>query len=249
MRGLLDRAGLDGTAYRAEPLLRRARACLRQIGATTIEEASEKLNREPSRLDPAIQTLLLGVTGFFRDPPLFENLERAVAERLPRGPLRVWSAGCSDGSELYSTAMLLYEAGRLPGSFLLGTDCRPEAIERARAARYLASSFRPHDTERIRRHLLPERDGFRIAAPIASSIRWKVSDVLRAAPAGPWDIILCRNLAMYLEVDAAQSLWTRLVSALRPGGLLVTGSAERPGGCRLRPLSPSIFQLEAGGDA
>ena len=86
----------------------------------------------------ALESLLIGTTEWFRDEPVFEQLEKQVLPMLLHRTdnLRVWSAGASEGLELYSLAVLLAKCGRLSGSHLLGSDCRVEAIDRAERGIY-----------------------------------------------------------------------------------------------------------------
>lgn len=223
-------AGLAVDSYRGEPLQRRLSACLRALHAKTEAQARKMLEQRPDLMPTAIGALLIGVTEFFRDPPVFEALRTEVLPELasPGRPLRVWSAGCSNGAELYSLAILLAQAGLLEGSFLLGSDCRSDAIEQARAASYNSSELR-----NIRPSDLPiyfyEVGGFRQSIePLRRHVHWKVADLTRGIEKGPWDLILWRNMSIYMKAGAAASVWRGLVSALSPEGLLIVGRAERP---------------------
>ena len=97
---------------------------------------------------------MIGVTNFFRDPHVFAQLAERALTYLPtcRGAVRVWSAGCSDGSELYSVAMLAAELGVLGRCELLGTDCRPDAVERARAGVFDDAAVRGVPPDLLRRY-------------------------------------------------------------------------------------------------
>ena len=149
--------------------------------------------------------------------------KRCATEALPklarrRRPLRVWSAACSSGAELYSLAILLAEAGLLEDSFLLGSDCRQDAIEEAAAALYNS-----HDLGKIaapvRRRYFDEAGGsWRPIEPLRRHVHWKVADLGRGIEQGPWDMILWRNMAIYLKAETAASVWQRLASALATGG-------------------------------
>jgi chemotaxis methyl-accepting protein methylase len=244
-------SGMTARAYRPASLRRRLPACLRALRATSLAEARRLLRRSPRLLPLALDALLLGVTEFFRDAPVFADLERQLA-RLARGttrPLRVWSAGCSDGSELYSVAMIMEELGALRRCELLGTDCRDESLARAAAGAFAPDALRGVTAERLARHFEPpgsDRDDPRrtVAAALRDRTVWRRANVLVDPAPGRWDVILCRNLAMYLQPAAAESLWRRLASALRPGGLLVTGKAERPAAAAagLDVLAPCLFR-------
>src|SRR5262249_62227868 len=108
-------AGLAPRHYRTETLHRRLPACLRAVRARSLAHARRLLEDQPSLVATALGTLIIGVTSFFRDPGVFEQLRTQVLPGLLRGPggLRVWCCGCSDGPEVYSLAVLLAECGRL----------------------------------------------------------------------------------------------------------------------------------------
>ena len=209
---LFRQVGLSLHDYRPAPLMRRLPACLRVLRCTSISQARRTLLSNPDLFPIALDALLLGVTEFFRDAHVFARLReelRGIAARNS-GLLRIWSAGCSTGAELYSVAVVLGELGSLARSELLGTDIRPGAIALAREGPF--SSSKTHTG-------ITDAGGW---------ISWRCGNVLRHVERGPWDVVLCRNLAMYLHGSAAERLWRGLAAEIRPGGLLVVGKAERP---------------------
>ena len=115
---------------------RRLPTCLRTLNVRSTHEAEELLQKQPELLPTAMDSLLIGVTEFFRDPRCSIACVRRFFPpwRSGAGRCAFGDAGCSTGEEVYSVAILLAEAGLLDGSFLLGTDCRIEAIEQARGA-------------------------------------------------------------------------------------------------------------------
>ncbi|RYD49025.1 MAG: protein-glutamate O-methyltransferase CheR, partial [Verrucomicrobiaceae bacterium] len=175
-------------------------------------------------------------------PAVFAQLEQEVLPKLlqlPSAP-RIWSAGCSEGAELYSVAILMAKLGGLGGSFLLGSDCRQEAIERAKRGVYLPSE-RDLPTN-VSGHFQERSDGqLAVSHELRQAVTWEQSDLLASRSLGTWDLILCRNLAIYLEPVAADVLWMRLAEALAPGGYLVVGKAEKPRVSSLRRIAPSIY--------
>ncbi len=227
---VLERAGLAVENYRGEPLGRRLSPCLRALHAHTEAQARQTLEQRPDLLPTAISTLLIGVTDFFRDEPVFEALRTDVLPQWAHrsGPLRIWSAGCSNGAELYSLAILLAEAGLLEGSFLLGSDCRPDAVAHAQAGVYKSHDLRKIATSNRHRYFEEVGGLWRPIEPVRQHVHWRVSDLARHVEKGPWDMILWRNMAIYLTVEAAQSIWQGLAGALSPEGVLVVGKAERP---------------------
>jgi chemotaxis protein methyltransferase CheR len=206
---LFLRAGLSADDYRPASLHRRLPACLRALRAANISEARRLLRRTPQLISVALDALLLGVTEFFRDAHVFSCLRDLLPSVISRnqGVLRIWSAGCSNGAELYSVASLLAELNVLDA--IAGAATVGEGV---------APGHRAH-------------------------ITWRRANVLGSAETGPWDIILCRNLAMYLQPAAARRLWRGLGLALRDGGLLIVGKAERPTGASgLVLVGPCVYR-------
>jgi chemotaxis methyl-accepting protein methylase len=197
-------------------------------------QARQVLELRPEVLPAAVSALLIGVTGFFRDAPVFEALRAHVLPDLAAGgrALRVWSAGCSNGAELYSLAILLAEAGLLEvnghKSFLLGSDCRHDAVEQAKAELYNSNDLREVGSSHRRGCFDKVGALWRPAEPLRRHVHWKVADVGRGIEQGPWDMILWRNMAIYLQAEAAAAVWRGLASVLAPRGVLVVGKAERP---------------------
>lgn len=226
---LLGQAELPLRAYRARSLVRRLPACLRFLRVATAEEATRKIAREPKLALAALNVVLLGVTEFFRDRAVFENLQRTVLPELleRHARLRVWSAACSEGQELYSVAILLAEAERLNDCELWGTDCREEAIEQARSGVFARETVEGDmDPAWRAKYFNCSRTLATIDGGVRGHARWRVADLLSETERGPWHLILWRNMAIYLESQAAEDVWLRLCNELAPGGYLVTGKAD-----------------------
>lgn len=228
---VLARAGLQPAAYRHGPLERRVGACLRAVKADTEQSALERIQARPDLLGTVLSTLLIGVSEFFRDTAAFEVLRSTVVPALQRhgGELRIRSVGCSTGAELYSVAMLLAEAGLLDRAVLLGTDCRPDAVAAAARGLYSDHDLRGVHPEVRARHFEHTRCGWRVHDRLRAATAWRVADATTAdTDFGQWDLVLCRNLVIYLQARTAEALLERVAAGLRPGGFLMVGKAERP---------------------
>jgi chemotaxis methyl-accepting protein methylase len=246
---LFDRVSLDAKVYRSETLRRRLPACLRSLRARSIAQARQRLETDPGLTAAALAAMLIGVSEFFRDSDVFEYIRSHVLPALPRraGHPRVWSVGCSDGQELYSVAMLLDEQRLLQGATLLGTDCRPAAVARAREARYVKASLHGVPARFTRKYFVQDSDGpqWRVSDDLRAAIQWRSGDATRVSEPGAWDMILCRNVSMYLRTDAARRLREICEQSLRVGGVLVFGKAERPqGSMRLTLVAPCVYRKE-----
>ena len=241
---ILEQAGLDPAAYRHAPLRRRLSACLRAIRAESEQDAYERLAARPDLHHTAVNQLLIGVSEFFRDPAVFRALEETVLPVLAKTarPLRILSVGCSTGDELYSMAIALGEAGLLDGARLVGVDCREDAVVAARRGVFSEAACANVDPGTIARYFERAAEGWRVIEPLRQRTQWLVLDATHECPAGPWDVIFCRNLVIYLSNRTAETLFRTVAGQLTPGGVLVVGKAERPAASlRLRQLARCVY--------
>lgn len=232
--------GLAREDYRSSPLRRRMAAALRAARLTDAGACAEAIRHDPILREKILNTLLIGYTLPFRDVPVFERLRRRVLPAMlaARKTLRIWSAGCSQGMELYSVALLLAEQGRLADCHLRGSDTRSKAV--AEAPR-LGSTFWSALPERFAGLKQVGRHEF---LRQAAQIEWRVEDVFSCQETDRYDLIFCRNLAIYLRPAAAERLWNIMARALVQGGLLVTGKAEKPLPTdKWRRVDPCIYRV------
>lgn len=227
---VLEQAGLNAAAYRCQSLRRRLPACLRALKVHSADDARWLLESNPHLIARAIGSLLIGVTEFFREPAVFEYLRTHILPPLAetKKQLRIWSAACSTGAELYSMAILLEDAGLLDRSYLLGTDCRGEAIEDAERGLYDAAALKCVSGAIRDRYFEPAGRRWKPVKTLRDKMNWKIADLLTEVEEGSWDIILWRNAAIYLKFSSAEIIWRQLASALAPQGVLISGKAERP---------------------
>lgn len=237
-------AELPVNAYRKSALTRRIPACLRSLRAKDAEHATSKISANPRLAAAALNAVLLGVTDFFRDGAVFDCLHQRVLPLLleQHDRLRMWSAACSDGQELYSIAMLVAEAGRLADCDFVGSDCREEAINQAGSGIFSISSLDRID-ESWEKYFTTSATSAVIDARLRARTTWVIADLLRTVEAGPWHLILWRNMAIYLETAVADGIWQQLCDRLEPGGFLVGGKADHPPKwLPLRRVGPCIYQ-------
>ena len=224
----LSRAtGLDLDAYRASHVGERIGRALERERVSEVAELAALLRRNAEALARFRHSVAVSVSGLFRDPVQFRLLEEEILPSLLTRPgrVRVWSAGCADGTELYSVAMLLERAGALERSSLLGTDLLEENVAAARAGAYLDDATR----RRLR-----------------AFVRWQRDDLTGAgAPPRRWNLVLCRNVAIYLAPAAKQKLHAALADALACSGVLLLGRSERvadPASLGLAQIGPHAYR-------
>jgi SAM-dependent methyltransferase len=153
---------------------------------------------------------------------LVPELERA-ALRDGRERLRAWSAGCASGEEAYTVALLW------PAMDVLATDMHPAVLDRARRAAYPSSSLRELTASERERGFTASGGEHVVRPEVAARVTIAGHDLRDPSPDGPFDLVLCRNVAFtYLDDAAQRAVLDRLARALRPGGALVTGLHEAP---------------------
>ena len=243
---VFKKSGLDVTAYRSPALDRRLPACLRLLRVPTPEHAQNLMERRPELIPAVLGTILIGVSDFFRDAAVFAEIERRVLPRLlaVRDRVRICSIGCSSGQELYSLAMLAAEAGALDRVELFGLDRRPEAVARATRGRFSQTEVARLSPARLDRFFEPDGAGWRARPYLASALSWQTADLFALRAEERWDLVLCRNVLIYLRSEKAANVWETLRASLSPGGVLITGKAEKaPAGLPLIRIAPSIYRL------
>ncbi len=207
----------------------------------------ELCTRAKSDMTGSIANKIIGAistneTLFFRDTGPFEVLQHKIlpdlidrktlnaSELLPI-PIRIWSAACATGQELYSISIVLRELFLNPNRYtikLLGTDISDEAIARASYGK-----FNRFEIERglppniLKKYFSPNGDGWKINDDIRAMILFKKLNLLKPFESlGKFDIIFCRNVAIYFNMEDRKKLFNKLANAMEPGGYLVIGSTE-----------------------
>jgi chemotaxis protein methyltransferase CheR len=206
---LAHAAGLVLDGYRGDHVDERIRRALERERVPDVGSLVSLIARDQEARTRFRRSVAVSVSGLFRDPAQFDLLEGTLLPQLLSGGRRisVWSAGCADGSELYSIAVLLQRLEALDRALLLGSDLLEENLVLARRGEYEGMSFSPA----LRAHL-----------------RWENRDLLRdGVTPGKWRLILCRNLAIYLAPEPKRALHERLAGALAGGGVLLLGRSER----------------------
>lgn len=249
-----ERIGFDlavlGEAVVQHALAERARAL--GIEAGSYPERALASAEERQRL---IDELVVPETWFFRHPEQFDDLLAHLAKRGPRAEtLRLLCLPCASGEEAYSMAIRLLDAGYAPGSFdLLAIDLSPPLIERARAGRYRAQAFRgqPVPARWFRSGSDEKGEWHEVDPGLRRLLRFRAGNAL--APdvldgEGPFDVLFCRNLLIYLGHSARLRLLEQLRRVAAPGALFATGPAEAlpsmdPGFAALAGMSPYSFGL------
>jgi chemotaxis protein methyltransferase CheR len=224
LSALARASALPLTSFRSEHVAQQVERACRREQVDGPEGLARALGRDGEARRRFRRSVAISHSALFRDPEQFELLEEVLVPRLlsRSSRLSIWSAGCSDGAELHTLGLVLQRMGVLERSLLLGSDLLEENLALARAGDYP-----------------PE---------IRTRMRWERRDLAAdGPPPGRWRLVVCRNVAIYLEPEARRRLHTTLASALAMHGILLLGRSERlidPGSLGLRPAGPHAYERE-----
>jgi len=240
LAALKARTGHDFRGYKPGTIGRRIERRMSLLSLQPEEQGKylDLLRNDPAECDLLGQDLLINVTSFFRDPAVFETLGAVVipdilARLAPDQALRVWIAGCSTGEEVYSLAMVCRDAithtRRDIKLQIFASDLDADAIAFAREGAYSSDIAKSVSADRLARFFTHEDTGYRITSALRGHIVFTVQDVLTDPPFSRIDLISCRNLLIYFNVEAQAKAIALFHFALNEGGVLVLGSAESIG--------------------
>jgi two-component system CheB/CheR fusion protein len=232
-----NQTGHDFSQYKPSTITRRIE---RRLAVHQIKEMSQYvqfLQATPMEVEALFYDLLIGVTKFFRDQTAMEYLEKIIIPKLfnkiPDGePIRIWSVGCSSGEEAYSIAILVREyIEKMKIDYavqLFATDIDSRAIVIARNGLYPASIANDISEERLKRFftLEPNSNMFRINKVIRDMLIFSEQDVIKDPPFSKLDLLVCRNLLIYLNTSLQLKLISVFHYALKPYGILMLGTSE-----------------------
>ncbi|QDU61834.1 putative biofilm formation methyltransferase WspC [Planctomycetes bacterium Pan216] len=206
----------------------------RATGDDSIIHYARRVADDDEEFDQLVERLLVPESWFFRDVEPFRHLRHYLTYEWhpthPHATLRLLSVGCASGEEPYSLAMTIMEAGIPHELFAIDAiDLCQAALARAREGRYGAMSFRGEDLSFRDRYFQRQGDRYQLAENVRQRVRFQRANLLgEQLPGihGPYDVIFCRNLLIYLVPEAKRRALTTLSSLMRADGLLFVGHAD-----------------------
>jgi len=228
----------DLSAYKRPTVLRRVRRRMALTCTASMKDYLELLRNDPRELDAFLEDLLINVTGFFRDPSVWEAFSEQVisplvAERPNGATIRCWVAGCSTGEEAYSLAMLIDEAAEAEGKRfevkIFATDTAETVISHARTGVYPEGISVHVSAQRLEKFFEQTEAGWQVSKYIRERVVFAPQNLLSDPPFSRVDIVTCRNVLIYLEPEVQRRVMALLHFALRESGALLLGTAESIG--------------------
>src|SRR5215813_819238 len=230
-----DARGLDFTGYKRSSLARRIRKRMHEAGAADYVDYRDRLESSAEEFGLLFNTILINVTGFFRDTETWTFLQQEVMPELLAGidrerEIRVWSAGCASGEEAYSLAMALSEAVGVEETAkrvkIYGTDVDEDALRDARVGLYSAKALEALPPELREKYFEQNGTVFSFRPDLRRRVIFGRHDITRDAPISRLDLLVCRNTLMYFNVETQAQVIDRLHFALRENAYLFLGKAE-----------------------
>jgi len=220
--------------YNDSYLDRRITARMRRVEADSYPSYRRLLESDQAEQEALLDSLSINVTGFFRNPDAWERLADVLATLTDeRRRVRIWSAPCADGREPYSLAMLAMDTDGVDhGSIeVLGTDINPDILEVAREGRYetskttdIAAELEPLSDHR--EYMDREEDTFIVRDEVRDLVEFERHDLIRGDPKAGFDLVLCRNLLIYIDAAYKEPIFETIRGSLRADGYLMIGMTE-----------------------
>ncbi|MGK0405560.1 MAG: chemotaxis methyl-accepting protein methylase [Oleispira sp.] len=237
---LRERTGSDFALYKKNTIYRRIERRMNLHQLKTMALYAHYLRENPQEQDLLFKELLIGVTNFFRDKKVWEQLSLisipALLANYPEGKeLRAWVTACSTGEEAYSLAMTVMdvlETVKPKGRFQLqifATDLDEDAINVARQGHYPSSIKSDISPQQLNRYFIKDKNGYKIKKQIRDMVIFAPQNIIMDPPFTKLDIITCRNLLIYLGPELQNKLIPLFHYALNSQGILLLGNTETIG--------------------
>ncbi|MEO0216160.1 MAG: protein-glutamate O-methyltransferase CheR [candidate division WOR-3 bacterium] len=215
------------TKYKVRPLQRRIRVRMRDLGIVDFSQYYEFLKNNPEEFEKLLSVMTINLSYFFRNPETFNYLKESIFVELSKKErLIFWSAGCAQGEEPYSLALLAAEMGMLERIKIYGTDIDQKALSQAKEGIYLPGTFQYTPQYLIEKYFNKKNNHFQIIEEIRSVVEFYNLDLFSNVPFRDCDLIMCRNVLIYLQKEAQSELLLKFYKLLKPAGYLVIGKVE-----------------------
>ncbi|MDF5718973.1 MAG: protein-glutamate O-methyltransferase CheR [Rhizonema sp. PD37] len=227
--------GCDLTGYKSSSLMRRLQYRMRCININSYQSYQQYLHSESDELPALLNDVLIKVTSFFRDQYAWDYLATEIIPKIITSkqtdePIRVWSAGCATGQEIYSCLILLAEALGIESCLkrvkCFATDADLAAIRRAQRGTYTATEITGIPPALQEKYFQYTNEGFVFHPELRCRIIFCCHDLTRDAPMSKIDLLICRNVLIYFNLMAQQSILVRFHFSLKQTGFLFMGKAE-----------------------
>ncbi|MFA6990397.1 MAG: protein-glutamate O-methyltransferase CheR [Candidatus Gastranaerophilaceae bacterium] len=220
---------LDLTNYKNKQMERRINSLMHKNGIEKLDKYAEILIKDSHQLEDFLNMLTINVSEFFRNTSKFEELSTIYFPEFfkKKKTIKIWSAGCSIGAEIYSICMILDKMGKLNNAELVASDFDQKIVEKAKSGLYnqLEIGTVPNDYKKYFTQI--NENNYQIDKKFISKIKFQKQDLLNSNFEKGFDLILCRNVVIYFTDEAKNKLYKCFYESLNADGILFIGSTER----------------------
>ena len=219
---------IDLSSYKSQQMDRRINSLKMSWNIETYEEYLAILKSNPQKYQEFVKKLTINVSEFFRNPERFEELWRLILpELLEKNPrLRIWSAGCSDGCEPYSVAIIVKELQTKNRVKIIATDIDREILKKAGMAVYGPNETKNLPPQLLEKYFTQENNLFSLKPSIKNLVEFRCHNLLLDPFEKDLDLIICRNVVIYFTEEVKNKLYEKFYNALKYGGYLLVGGTE-----------------------
>lgn len=236
-RTVTESTGFNCEQYKEAHFKRRINVRVRATGSKNYGEYLRLLKRDSTEREHLIKALTINVSEFFRNPETFEVIEKEVIPLLIKSrsdslikSIRIWSAGCATGEEVYSLAILIHKIlGKDLNKYrisITGTDIDTLSLDKARKGLYLENVLKNIDSSTKENYFVKQGERYQISDQLRGMVRFKRHDLISESCTDRFDLIICRNVLIYFKKEIQEQLQLNFYQALNKGGFFVIGKAE-----------------------
>ncbi len=227
--------GFDFIGYNRSHLVRRVTLRMQQVGVESISDYSDYLKAHPQEFTQLFNTIEINFTDFFRDASAWDHIATQIVPRLVAGkpesePLRVWSAGCATGEEAYTLAIVLAQSlgveQYLERVKIYATDVDSDALKQARTGSYHSRQVVDIPTHLLEQYFERDREHYVFRSDLRRATIFSRHNLITDAPMSKIDLLVCRNVLIYFNIEAQTRVLARFHFSLKDSGFLFLGQAE-----------------------
>ncbi len=227
-------SGYNLENYKNVQMDRRLQEYMQAARCETLQAFFDYLRDRPAEVRRFLDELSINVSEFFRNPERFQELRQKILPELlsKRSRLRIWSAGCSVGAEIFSLVILMEHLGIADHCHFVASDIDREAVEQARSGIFLPDLLQNVNKTDISTFFEPcslnnRHDAYCFKPQWRQKVHFIHHDLLQDDYPGNFDLIACRNVMIYFTREAKHRVYQHFYQSLREGGVLFVGGAEQ----------------------
>lgn len=228
---ILKITGIDLNAYKERQMKRRIDTLIARNKIDGYVNYVKAISSDEKLLDEFVNYLTINVSEFYRNPALWDTLEKVILPKLTGrfgSNLKIWSAACSTGDEPYTIAMILAKQMPLNKIHIYATDIDDQVLEKARLGVYGPNSLKGLPDEYKKKYFQQMGDkAFKISDDVKKCVEFKKHNLLKDKYPTGCHLIVCRNVMIYFTEEAKDEIYRKFHDSLVKGGCLFVGNTEQ----------------------